>query len=167
MCLQSYLPSQTPSGLKRLRIKELELIRGNGQGERKSFDRIYDYDTYNDLGDPDSKPASARPVLGGKDHPYPRRCRTGRSRCKTGWNAQHSLLISHLHPYPTCLMHAHVLLATLIRNRMGWVWVELTSTPYRYNRYGFNTSTRPDLLLHGFKFLRSNLKVTGTVNLNH
>ncbi|KAJ8640868.1 hypothetical protein MRB53_017562 [Persea americana] len=80
---RSYLPSQTPSGLKRLRSKELELIRGNGQGVRKSIDRIHDYDTYNDLGDPDSKPALARPVLGGKDHPYPRRCRTGRSRCKT------------------------------------------------------------------------------------
>ncbi|XVE60069.1 hypothetical protein DITRI_Ditri05aG0096900 [Diplodiscus trichospermus] len=79
---KSYLPSQTPSGLKRLRKEELEALRGNGQGERKSFERIYDYDVYNDLGDPDSDLSKKRPVLGGsKDLPYPRRCRTGRPRC--------------------------------------------------------------------------------------
>lgn len=59
-------------------------LRGNGQGERKKFERIYDYDVYNDLGDPDSKEDLARPVLGGKEHPYPRRCRTGRPRTETG-----------------------------------------------------------------------------------
>ncbi|KAJ4758745.1 Lipoxygenase [Rhynchospora pubera] len=75
---KSYLPDQTPSGLKSLRNHELELKRGNGKGERKSTDRIYDYDTYNDLGDPDSE-GRARPILGGtKVFPYPRRCRTGR-----------------------------------------------------------------------------------------
>ncbi|XP_061998340.1 linoleate 13S-lipoxygenase 2-1, chloroplastic-like isoform X1 [Rosa rugosa] len=79
---KSYLPSETPSGIKRLREEELQLLRGNGEGERKSSERIYDYDTYNDLGDPDSKDELARPVLGGKDHPYPRRCRTGRPRTK-------------------------------------------------------------------------------------
>ncbi|GMH00077.1 hypothetical protein Nepgr_001916 [Nepenthes gracilis] len=79
---KSYLPSETPKGLKRLREIELENLRGNGQGERKSSERIYDYDTYNDLGDPDSKPELQRPVLGGKQHSYPRRCRTGRPRCK-------------------------------------------------------------------------------------
>ncbi|GAB4855506.1 hypothetical protein Ancab_024125 [Ancistrocladus abbreviatus] len=80
---KSYLPEKTPNGLKRWRGEELNNLRGNGQGERKSFDRIYDYDTYNDLGDPDTKPEQKRPVLGGKQHPYPRRCRTGRPRCKT------------------------------------------------------------------------------------
>ena len=50
---QSFLPSDTPSGLKRLRELELENLRGTGEGKRKSFERIYDYDTYNDLGDPD------------------------------------------------------------------------------------------------------------------
>ncbi|KAJ1394352.1 PLAT/LH2 domain, partial [Sesbania bispinosa] len=76
---KSYLPSQTPSGLRRLREEELVLLRGNGEGERKSTDRIYDYDFYNDLGDPDSNLHLQRPVLGGtKRLPYPRRCRTGR-----------------------------------------------------------------------------------------
>ncbi|KAL7211189.1 hypothetical protein ACSBR2_014128 [Camellia fascicularis] len=81
---KSYLPSQTPDGLKRLREKELENLRGNGQGKRKTHERIYDYDVYNDIGDPDSSPTLKRPVLGGKQHPYPRRCRTGRPRSKTG-----------------------------------------------------------------------------------
>ncbi|XP_050219799.1 linoleate 13S-lipoxygenase 2-1, chloroplastic-like [Mercurialis annua] len=80
---KSYLPSETPDGLKRLREEELENLRGNGEGERRSFERIYDYDTYNDLGDPDKDPELKRPVLGGKQHPFPRRCRTGRSRTKT------------------------------------------------------------------------------------
>ncbi|KAK9909995.1 hypothetical protein M0R45_033972 [Rubus argutus] len=75
---KSYLPSETPSGLKRLREIELQNLRGNGEGERKTSDRIYDYDTYNDLGVPGGN--LARPVLGGKELPYPRRCRTGRPR---------------------------------------------------------------------------------------
>ncbi|GMH00078.1 hypothetical protein Nepgr_001917 [Nepenthes gracilis] len=79
---KSYLPSQTPGGLNRLRRRELQNLRGNGKGELKSFNRIYDYDTYNDLGDPDTDLKKARPVLGGKEHPYPRRCRTGRPHCK-------------------------------------------------------------------------------------
>ncbi|KAA3490580.1 linoleate 13S-lipoxygenase 2-1, chloroplastic-like [Gossypium australe] len=81
---KSYLPSQTPSGLKRLRKEELQALRGNGVGERKSFERIYDYDVYNDLGDPDSDLKKKRSVLGGnKQFPYPRRCRTGRPRCES------------------------------------------------------------------------------------
>ncbi|MED6145672.1 hypothetical protein PIB30_027672, partial [Stylosanthes scabra] len=80
---KSYLPSETPEGLKRLRGEELEVVRGNGQGERKSFERIYDYDVYNDLGDPDNNIELKRPVLGGKLNPYPRRCRTGRPRSET------------------------------------------------------------------------------------
>ncbi|KAF0935798.1 hypothetical protein E2562_035766 [Oryza meyeriana var. granulata] len=76
--VKSYLPSQTPKGIEPLRKKELETLRGDGTGERKFFERVYDYDVYNDLGDPDYKIEHLRPVLGGDDHPYPRRCRTGR-----------------------------------------------------------------------------------------
>ncbi|XP_024985943.1 linoleate 13S-lipoxygenase 2-1, chloroplastic-like [Cynara cardunculus var. scolymus] len=75
---KSYLPSDTPNGLKPLRTKDLESLRGDGKGERKLSERIYDYDVYNDLGSPDSSADLARPVLGGSEHPYPRRCRTGR-----------------------------------------------------------------------------------------
>ncbi|KAL4591427.1 hypothetical protein LXL04_004391 [Taraxacum kok-saghyz] len=82
---KSYLPSQTPSGLKDLREKDLASLRGDGvpEGPRKKHDRIYDYDVYNDLGDPDKKPELLRPVLGTKDLPYPRRCKTGRPRTKS------------------------------------------------------------------------------------
>lgn len=83
VCVQSYLPSKTPKGLEVLRKKDLEALRGKGHGERKCFERVYDYDVYNDLGDPDKNPAHQRPVLGGnKQYPYPRRCRTGRARTK-------------------------------------------------------------------------------------
>ncbi|KAI3822897.1 hypothetical protein L1987_10498 [Smallanthus sonchifolius] len=75
---KSYLPSKTPNALKSLRAKDLESLRGTGKGERKSFERIYDYDVYNDLGAPDQSLTLQRPVLGGQERPYPRRCRTGR-----------------------------------------------------------------------------------------
>ncbi|XP_024985354.1 linoleate 13S-lipoxygenase 2-1, chloroplastic-like [Cynara cardunculus var. scolymus] len=80
---KSYLPSETPAGLKSLREKDLESLRGNGEGQREFFERIYDYDTYNDLGDPDSSSDLSRPVLGGQKYPYPRRGRTGRERTST------------------------------------------------------------------------------------
>ncbi|KAF3448915.1 hypothetical protein FNV43_RR09632 [Rhamnella rubrinervis] len=89
---KSYLPSETPSGLRRLREEELQILRGNGQGERKTFDRIYDYDVYNDIGNPDKDTDLKRPVLGGKEHPYPRRCRTGRPRCETGERVSQNIL---------------------------------------------------------------------------
>ena len=82
-CVQSYLPSDTPKGLEDLRKKDLQELRGDGSGERKAFERVYDYDVYNDLGDPDKNPDHQRPILGGsKRFPYPRRCRTGRARTK-------------------------------------------------------------------------------------
>ncbi|XP_043707319.1 linoleate 13S-lipoxygenase 3-1, chloroplastic-like [Telopea speciosissima] len=83
-----YLPSDTPAGLKELREKELKELRGNGKGTRKVSDRIYDYDTYNDLGNPDKGIELARVVLGGENIPYPRRCRTGRSPTDTDMRAE-------------------------------------------------------------------------------
>ncbi|KAK2384092.1 linoleate 13S-lipoxygenase 2-1, chloroplastic [Trifolium repens] len=77
---QAYLPSQTPPGIKNLRLEDLLSIRGSGthqENERKSHERIYDYAPYNDLGNPD-KEELVRPVLGDQERPYPRRCRTGR-----------------------------------------------------------------------------------------
>ncbi|KAK4794589.1 hypothetical protein SAY86_012583 [Trapa natans] len=77
----SYLPSQTPEALEDLRRGELCCLRGNGTGERVESDRIYDYDYYNDLGNPSKGEGHTRPVLGGNAScPYPRRLRTGRPR---------------------------------------------------------------------------------------
>ena len=67
-----------------MRAKELENKRGDGNGVRLASDRIYDYDTYNDLGDPDKGAKHARPILGGERNPHPRRCRTGRPSSSTG-----------------------------------------------------------------------------------
>ncbi|KAL8138588.1 hypothetical protein V2J09_004589 [Rumex salicifolius] len=80
---QPYLPHETPEGLKALRDKELMELRGDGKGERKLCDRVYDYDIYNDLGNPDKGADLARPILGGENAPYPRRCRTGRPPSET------------------------------------------------------------------------------------
>ncbi|KAK6148754.1 hypothetical protein DH2020_016279 [Rehmannia glutinosa] len=83
---QPYLPNETPAGLKALREKELRELRGDGNGERKLSDRVYDFDVYNDLGNPDKGIDFARPILGGEKIPYPRRCRTGRPPTDTDLN---------------------------------------------------------------------------------
>ncbi|XP_042518149.1 linoleate 13S-lipoxygenase 3-1, chloroplastic [Macadamia integrifolia] len=83
-----YLPSETPTGLRELREKELKELRGNGKGTRKASDRVYDYDTYNDLGNPDKGIDFARITLGGEEIPYPRRCRTGRPPTDTDMKAE-------------------------------------------------------------------------------
>lgn len=63
---------------------ELKQLRGDGKGVRKLSDRIYDYDVYNDLGNPDKGVEYSRPTLGGENCPYPRRCRTGRRPNNSG-----------------------------------------------------------------------------------
>ncbi|KAI3418270.1 Lipoxygenase [Psidium guajava] len=76
----SYLPNQTPAAMVELRREELHSLRGDGTGERKEWERIYEYDYYGDLGNADQGHAYARPFLGGTQaHPYPRRIRTGRA----------------------------------------------------------------------------------------
>ncbi|CAI8607975.1 unnamed protein product [Vicia faba] len=80
---KTYLPSETPAPLVYYRQEELKTLRGDGTGERKEYERIYDYDVYNDLGAPDQKATLARPVIGGSSNmPYPRRGRTGRRPSK-------------------------------------------------------------------------------------
>ncbi|OMP04940.1 Lipoxygenase, partial [Corchorus capsularis] len=74
-----YLPHEMPAPLRKYRQEELEVLRGDGKTQLKTGDRVYDYATYNDLGNPDSNPGLARPILGGSvEHPYPRRGRTSR-----------------------------------------------------------------------------------------
>ncbi|KAK2995286.1 hypothetical protein RJ640_013495 [Escallonia rubra] len=95
----TYLPSRTPPALQYYRGEELVNLRGTGTGELEESDRVYDYDLYNDLGNPDNA-NHLRPILGGStEFPYPRRGRTGRPlsrkdpRCETRLPFSESLKI--------------------------------------------------------------------------
>ncbi|KAM3321688.1 putative linoleate 9S-lipoxygenase 5 isoform X2 [Capsicum chacoense] len=80
---QALLPTETPEALRWYREAELLHLRGTGTRKLEEWDRVYDYDVYNDFGDPDNSPLLARPVLGGStEYPYPRRGRTGRPPSK-------------------------------------------------------------------------------------
>ncbi|KAL3694609.1 hypothetical protein R1sor_008260 [Riccia sorocarpa] len=96
---KTYLPKQTPAGLKPFRDRELKALQGDGTGTRKTSDRIYDYDIYNDLGHPDLN--EKRPPLGGSQElPYPRRCRTGRRKSSADPNAETPIGASLEYYYP-------------------------------------------------------------------
>ncbi|PNX90851.1 linoleate 13s-lipoxygenase 3-1 chloroplastic-like [Trifolium pratense] len=87
-----YLPCETPNGLKEFRGRELKQMRGGDDGSEngqlRPWNRIYDYDVYNDLGDPDKGNDYARPTLGGQHNPHPTRCRTGRPPTKSDAKAE-------------------------------------------------------------------------------
>ncbi|XVE89675.1 hypothetical protein DITRI_Ditri20bG0015000 [Diplodiscus trichospermus] len=86
---KTYLPHEMPAPLRKYREEDLVALRGDGKGELKYGDRVYDYAVYNDLGSPDWGAQYSRPVLGGSaEHPYPRRGRTSRPPSRTDPNTE-------------------------------------------------------------------------------
>ncbi|KAI5069561.1 hypothetical protein GOP47_0015862 [Adiantum capillus-veneris] len=81
---QMYLPNEAPMALLQLCEDDLLAVGGDGKGKRVHGERIYDYDVYNELRNPEENQDLTRPILGGSGmYPYPRRCKTGRKCIKT------------------------------------------------------------------------------------
>nr|AAF60270.1 lipoxygenase 1 [Arachis hypogaea] len=83
-----YLPSETPAPLVKYREEDLKILRGDGKGERQEHERIYDYDVYNDLGNPDRNENHARPILGGSTTFLTSQGRTGRYPARNDPNSE-------------------------------------------------------------------------------
>ncbi|KAF3663058.1 hypothetical protein FXO38_10824 [Capsicum annuum] len=82
--LLAWLPSETLAALCSYREEALLHMRETGTEKCEEWDRVYDYDVYNNFGDVNNSSLPARPVLEGyKAYPYPRRRRTERPPSKT------------------------------------------------------------------------------------